>query len=143
MAAPHPTSTRAARTDRHNIRGVSGELPHNLSPMQIRNPARDQSGDQRCPIQRPIKALTLVQWARGRKNQWVQGREKSGPHSGWQYGDRRDTLKPLKLGWSLLPGLPALPLRVYFSFNKLAVMRSPFQFFAVHRWGLKKQCNPS
>ena len=100
---------------RHSIKGLSWEIPNNLSHMQMRYPVPhpNQSEDQICPIQRPINAQPYTGTVSGRLS--GLGRKKSG-----HYSDPEGN-SIVKLGQSLLAGQPTLPLRVYFSFNKISV----------------------
>ena len=68
---------------RHNTRGVSRALAHNLSPMQMRYPAWDQLEDQMHPIQRSINAQPLSMYG--------------GPDWEELVGLRQEKLSPLRL----------------------------------------------
>lgn len=100
-----------------NIKGLSRELPHNPSPRQIRYPARDQSEDQICPVQNPINIQLLSTHSGPGQGEsvGVEGKNQVLTMSGYI------RKKIVKQGQSLLAGWPALPLRVNFHFNKLAV----------------------
>ena len=125
---PHWTT----RSSRHNLQGFFWELLYNLSPLQIKYPAWDQSEDQICPTQRPINTQpSLIHSG--------LGQEESGPHLVHRWGYRENPT--VRLGQSLLVERPALSKSIFF-FNKLTIMHPLFQFFATGRREPKKTMQP-